>query len=88
MNAPQVAASLESFLRRRFRIRDDDANFTRSTGLWEEGYVDSIGVVELIAHLESTWGVAIPDEALLDPAFRSIDGIARIVSGLAAQRVA
>lgn len=77
-----VARNIESFLRKRFRIADDDAGFSRKSSLWEEGYVDSIGVVELIAHIESTFAVALPDEALFDPAFKTVDGIASIVCGL------
>lgn len=83
--AEQIAASLEAFLRERFRIPADDPWFTRRTNLWEDGYVDSVGAVELMGHIETTFGVELPDEALFDPDFSSVDGIARIVSGLPAR---
>jgi hypothetical protein len=38
-------------------------------------------VVELIGFIEATFDVVVPDEALFDPDFTSVDGIARIVSG-------
>ncbi|HTF88629.1 MAG TPA: acyl carrier protein [Planctomycetota bacterium] len=84
----EVASSIEAFIRERFQIARDDAGFTRQSSLWEEGYLDSIGVVELVVFIESTFGVMLPDEAFFDPAFTTIDGIARIVGGLSAQRVA
>ena len=83
MNTPEeVASSVESFIRARSRVSADDRRFSRQINLWEGGYVDSIGVVELIGYIENTFGVALPDEALFDPDFANVDGIARIVSRL------
>lgn len=88
MDFEEIAADIEAFIRERFRIAPDDHGFSRSSSLWENGYVDSIGVVELIGHLESTFGISLPDAALFDPNFTSVDGMARIVSDLATQRAA
>jgi len=77
-----VAASVESFIRARSRVSASDSRFSRQSNLWEDGYVDSIGVVELIGYIEDTFGVVLPDEALFDSAFTSIAGIARIVTAL------
>ena len=88
MTLDQVAASVETFIRTRSRVSADDGRFSRTSNLWEDGYVDSIGVVELIGHIETTFDVALPDEALFDPDFTSVDGIARIVSALPARRTA
>lgn len=84
----EVAASVETFVRARSRVSASDSRFSRQSNLWEDGYVDSIGVVELIGFLEATFGVALPDEVLFDPDFTSVDGIARIVSGLERRRTA
>jgi len=80
----EVAASVETYLRARARVANEDRRFSRRINLWEAGYVDSIGVVELIGFIESTFAVSLPDEALFDPDFTSVDGIARIVSELPA----
>jgi acyl carrier protein len=77
-----IASELESFLRRSFLIPDDDARFTRTVNLWEEGYVDSAGVVETIVHLEQLWTVRLPDEVVFDPRFRDVAGIAELVAAL------
>jgi acyl carrier protein len=81
-----VADELERFIRHQFQVPDDDTNLTRETHLWEAGYVDSLGVAEVIAHLEETFGVRIPDEALFSPDFVRIRGIAQIVCDLRAKR--
>ena len=83
MTMDEQAATLETFIRAQARVSPDDARFSRHCNLWEDGYVDSIGVVELIGFIEATFDVAVPDEALFDPDFTSVVGIARIVSGLA-----
>jgi len=78
----QIAADIESFVRVRSRVSVDDSRFSRDSNLWQDGYLDSIGVVELIGHIEETFGVAVPDESLFDPGFTSVDGIADIISRL------
>jgi len=75
-----AAARIETFLRARFRISPDDAGFTRQVNLWEEGYVDSVGVVEVIEFLERTFGVRIPDDALFSPDFTCVDGMVGFVT--------
>lgn len=81
----EVAASVETFVRARARVGADDRRFSRRINLWEAGYLDSIGVVEMIGYIERTFDVSLPDEALFDPDFTSVDGIARIVCVLPAR---
>jgi acyl carrier protein len=77
-----VAARLEAFIRSRARVSVDDSRFSRQSHLWEEGYLDSIGVVEMIGYIEATFCVALPDEVLFDPDFTTVEGISTIVSAL------
>jgi acyl carrier protein len=86
MTVDEIAASVESFIRARFRVSIDDTRFSRQSNLWEDGYVDSIGTVELIGFIEATFGVVLPDEALFDPDFTSVGGIAAIVNRLPTRR--
>jgi acyl carrier protein len=76
----EVAAAVEEFARREFSIKDSDQRFDRTVDLFEDGYVDSIGVIELIQFLERTFAIDIPEADLFSPEFSSIDGIARIVT--------
>jgi acyl carrier protein len=75
----EILAAVEEFARRQFSIKPSDRRFSRSIDLFEEGYVDSIGVIELIEFLEQTFVVEIPEEDLFSPEFSTIDGIAQIV---------
>jgi acyl carrier protein len=75
-----VAAAVEEFARREFSIKPSDRRFDRTVDLFEDGYVDSVGVIELIEFLERTFVIEIPEEDLFSPEFSTIDGIARIVT--------
>lgn len=48
--------------------------------LYRSGYLDSFGLVELIAFCESRYTMTFEDTDFADPAFRTLQGLARIVS--------
>lgn len=79
-SSDSAATVIERFIRERYRIASDDPRFTREVNLWEEGYVDSVGVVEVIEFLERTFAVTISEEALFSPEFTCIDGMAHFVA--------
>jgi acyl carrier protein len=74
----EIAAVIEHFVRQQFRIVDPDPSL-RNAHLFESGYVDSAGVVELIAFLESTFKVRLADDQVFSDNFTTINGIAEIV---------
>ena len=75
--AATLLDEVEKFIRQRFAVPQSDTRFTRDVDLWDNGYVDSLGVVELIAFLEQRAGVKLPTSVLFDPDFKTIEGIAR-----------
>ena len=82
MTALEVAERLEQFVRTKFRFAATDSRFSRSQPLFDMGYVDSVGVVELLAFLTSEFQVHLPDEIIMTDEFATIDGIAAIVARL------
>ena len=46
------------------------------------GELDSIQLVELVVNIEEEFGVEIPDEALSDAMFRSVDALTEAVARL------
>jgi acyl carrier protein len=80
LNEQDVAAVVEEFVRREFKIRAGDSRFDYTVDLFEDGYIDSVGVIELLQFLETTYAVEIPEEDLFSPEFSTIAGIARIVT--------
>lgn len=82
MTREEIVGRIEGFVRRQFAIAPADAGFTRAAPLFELGYIDSVGVTELLAFLGEEFGVEVPDEALLSPDFQTLNGIADIVRDL------
>ena len=78
----RLADAIERFVRDRFQVPEGDPHFHRTAHLFEEGYVDSTGLIEMVAHIESAFGVVIPEDAMFDPAFNSIEGMASVLSRL------
>ena len=82
MTSTFIAERLERFIRHQFAVADSDTRFGRDVMLFDSGYVDSMGVNEVLVFLETEFGVRIPDEDLLDDRFQTIDGMAQAVARL------
>jgi methoxymalonate biosynthesis acyl carrier protein len=74
-----ISDDLEQFVRRAFAVGHSDPNFDRSVDLFDAGYVDSVGITEMLAYINETYGIDIPDEHLLSDEFASIDGMAAVI---------
>ena len=74
----EIASVIERFIRKQFRI-DESVPSLRDAHLFESGFVDSAGVVELIAFLESTFKIRLDDDHVFSDEFTTINGIAAIV---------
>ncbi len=85
MTPEEIASRIEAFVRTHFTVAPTDRAFSRSAPLFELGYIDSVGVVELLAFLAEEFAVEITDAELLSDGFTTIDGIAGIVGRLRAQ---
>ena len=77
---------IEGFLRTNFRIGPHHDGFARDVDIFECGYVDSVGVTELLGFLGAEFEVEVPDEWLLSDDFSTVEGIARIVERLRSER--
>jgi acyl carrier protein len=86
MNAHDIAGKIETYVRETFQIAPDDPGFGRSVDLFEAGYVDSVGVIELLAFVSDEFVVEVPDSALLSERFATIDGMAEIILALVAAK--
>jgi acyl carrier protein len=82
----RIMQDLEAVVRELGRISTQESGFTRESNLFFDGYLDSLGVMALIAHLEKTHDIRLGDEALADERFGSVRGIGAIVAQQLASR--
>lgn len=80
----EIASVIERFIQKQFRIVDT-VPALRRTHLFESGFVDSAGVVELIAFVESTFKIRLGDDQVFSDDFTTINGIASMVESMSAR---
>jgi acyl carrier protein len=71
-----IEQKIRQFLTDNFLFREDRASLTDAESLLEAGVIDSTGVLELIAFLESEFGLAVDDAEIVP---ENLDSISRIV---------
>ena len=79
INKSTVSARIEQFIRETFNINENTDGFSPTCNLFEEGFVDSMGLIRLISFLEGEFNVHIEEEHLFDERFLSIGGESELV---------
>ncbi len=72
-----IEQKVRQFITDNFLFRADRASLTNAESLLEAGVIDSTGVLELIAFLESEFGLAVEDAEIVP---ENLDSISRIVA--------
>ncbi|HEX5136667.1 MAG TPA: acyl carrier protein [Planctomycetota bacterium] len=70
---------IRAFICRRFPLAVT-AGVTDEDSLLDSGIIDSLGILDLVAFLEKTYGIRIGDEELNPGNFDSIASVARFVA--------
>ena len=76
----QLKTELRQYIIENFLFGQDDAVLTDDVSFLEQGLIDSTGVLEIVAHLEQTYGVSVEDEELVPQNFDSVNNLAAYVS--------
>jgi acyl carrier protein len=75
-----IEKDVRRFITDNFPLGGSGQELAGSDSLLEVGVIDSVGVLELIEHLESTYELQIPDADVLPENLDSIDAIGRYVA--------
>ena len=82
MHTPdQIRQSLRDFLEESFLGMRPGFVIDGATPLLADGIVDSMGVLELLAFIEGTFGVTVADDEVVDANLGSLDALVRFVAG-------
>lgn len=79
MQSDEMTSHLLDYIRQKFEVPDDDPEFSPEINLFDYGYIDSFGSVEIYTHLEQKYGVTITPEQLMRFPLRSVDQMVRFV---------
>jgi acyl carrier protein len=80
MSADETRDAIRAFVRRRFPLAATAA-VSDEDSLLDSGVIDSLGILDLVAFLETTFGIRVGDEELDPSNFDSIATVARFVAG-------
>jgi len=78
MEQVTIETKVQDFIKGKF-IFNKANNFNQKTSLFEEGIIDSTGVLELILFLEESFSVEIKDEEIVPENLNSVSNIARFM---------
>ncbi len=81
MDVDHVARAIRAHLVEDLFFGDPSVSVDGDTDLFELG-LDSLGINRLVVFIERTLDVTIPDEAVVQENFRTIDALVALVSGL------
>lgn len=73
-----VAETLSDFIREKFDI-GDDPDFTNDVHLFNEGFVDSFGAVEIIHFVEETFNIEVTQKDITLFPMNTVNEIAAVV---------
>ena len=73
-----VEERLNEFIRENFEI-GDDPDFTNDVHMFNEGFVDSFGAVEIIHFVEETFGIKITQRDITLYPMNTVNEIAAVV---------
>lgn len=80
MDLETVKADVRNFLAENAATRDAGA-FRDDDSLLELGIIDSVTMIDLISHLEGTYGLSIDEDEMTPENFDSVDAIAVYTTG-------
>jgi D-alanine--poly(phosphoribitol) ligase subunit 2 len=80
MDIDEIKRNLRGYIVQRFAVPSDDAEFTEDVHLFDYGYVDSFGAVELVEFVQDRFGVVVSPSDLMVYPMNTINDIATFVS--------
>jgi methoxymalonate biosynthesis acyl carrier protein len=80
MEIQDIMAELQRYIRQQYKVAEKDPDFTDDVHLFDYGYIDSFGAVDLIAFVEKTFQVKIKESDLIAYPLNTIRDIATFVT--------
>ena len=74
----EISTKILEFVREHFDIGDDH-DYTPDVHLFDEGFVDSLGAVEIIAYVEEEFGIKITQKDITLYPMNTVNEIAKVV---------
>lgn len=80
MEAAQVKDTLREYIVKQFSVPANDPEFNDTVHLFDYGYVDSFGAVDLVSFVQEKFGVTVSQSDLIAYPMNTIDEIGDFVA--------
>ena len=79
MASEEIQEKVTTYIRTHYMVAPDDSKFTPDAALFDSGYIDSFGVNDLIAYLESEFKLKVEDKDISQGSLDSINNMVAMV---------
>lgn len=79
MNLNDVRDAFREFVKTNYNVADDDPDFSDDVHLFDYGYVDSFGAVEMHSFTEEKFNVKVSDQDLISHPLNTITEISTFI---------
>jgi methoxymalonate biosynthesis acyl carrier protein len=79
MDIETIKSELRVYIRENYRVPQDDPDFSDAIHLYDYGYIDSFGAVQLIQHLESRFAIKFTPTDLAAVPLRTVQEFASFI---------
>ncbi len=80
MEVEKITNALRAYIVERYVIPEDDADFTDDVHLFDYGYVDSFGAVDLVGFVQEAFGIKVSQADTIAYPMNTINEIAMFTS--------
>jgi D-alanine--poly(phosphoribitol) ligase subunit 2 len=80
MELEAITKTLRQYIVERYKVPAGDADFTDDVHLFDYGYVDSFGAVDLVSFVQQTFGITVSQGDMIAYSMNTINEIAVFVS--------
>jgi methoxymalonate biosynthesis acyl carrier protein len=74
-----IATELRSFIQRQFGVPEDDPYFGVDVNLYDFGYIDSLGALDLASFIEESFGLRLEDSDWIEYPLNTIREISGFI---------
>jgi D-alanine--poly(phosphoribitol) ligase subunit 2 len=75
----EIQSELVKFLEENFLFKFDGEIISQNKNLFQEGLIDSFGLIDLVSYIEDRWNFELNDDDLTSPLISSLDGLTNLV---------
>lgn len=79
MSITEIMSQLREFIRSRFKVPGNDPDFTDDVHLFDYGYIDSFGAVELTNFIKERFAIEVNESDLIAYPMNTIREIAQFI---------